>query len=476
MIVSHSTRTGFHSSLLCSFLCIAGSIQGAEKPLAPSSLEANEVFEAKKIWDIHLKFTAEDWKSMEPVNGPRPERGRNRSFLQGPDGGRNGIAAAFGITFNYVWADLEFGTESFRGIGIRHKGNGTFLSSRSSLKRSLKIDMNQFVKRQKLAGMTQLNLHNSVRDPSGMNESIAYGLFRKAGVPAPRTSYAKVYVTAPGLHERKYFGLYNLVEDVGSLFTEKHFHVSKGALLKPVTPNLFADLGSEWGDYNQTYDPKSKLSKRQKKRIIEICKFVSNSSRQEFANEIEKYFDLENLAKYLAMTVWLSDLDGILGPGQNYYLYLHPETQKFSFIAWDQDQTFGQFPRGTQEQREGLSINRPWNGRGAFLEKLFVSDKFKSKYLAALGSINNSIIRIPEIEKQVQELAGVLRESVKNESEERLKSFDKAASGKIFPLEMGPGFREPVQTTPLKSFMGARWKSVDDQLKGRSEGATIRGR
>ena len=32
--------------------------------------------------------------------------------------------------------------------------------------------------------MSQLNLHNSVRDPSFMNEAVAYRLFRDGGVPA----------------------------------------------------------------------------------------------------------------------------------------------------------------------------------------------------------------------------------------------------------------------------------------------------
>lgn len=461
---------------LFSSILIIGKVQSAEDSSSPSSVKADDVFNTKKIWEVHLKYTADDWKAMEPVNGPRPERGRNRSFLQGPDGGRNGIAAAFGITYNYVWADLEFGTESFRGIGVRYKGNGTFLSSRDSLKRSLKFDMNQFVKGQNLAGMTQINLHNSVRDPSGMNESIAYGLFRKAGIPAPRTSYAKVYVTVPGLHDQKYFGIYNLVEDVGSRFVQEHFKVSKGALLKPVTSNLFSDLGDDWSNYNQTYDPKTKLSGEQKKRIIETCKFVSESKEEEFSAGIEQYFDLENFAKYFAMTVWLSDLDGILGPGQNYYLYLHPETKNLSFIAWDQDQTFGQFPRGSQKQREDLSVNRPWNSRSSFLEKLFASNVFKTKYLAALREINTSVIQPNEIKKEVAELAEVLRDPIGKESKERLASFDKAASGEIYPLEMGPGYREPVPTTPLVPFVEARMKSVDSQLAGKSEGSTIRGR
>lgn len=467
---------------LFSFLTLFSSLiattnsRSAETSLPASNLDSAEIFNEKKIQSIHLKFTPEDWKSMEPVNGPRPERGRSRSFLQGPAGGRNGIAAAFGITYNYVWADIEFGADSFRGVGVRYKGNGTFLTSRDSLKRSLKIDMNQFVKGQKLAGMTQFNLHNSVRDPSGMNESVAYELFRKAGIPAPRTSHAEVYVTVPELYNRKYLGLYNLVEDVGSRLTTKKFNVSGGALLKPVTPNLFADLGDDWKNYKQSYDPKSKLSKKEKDRIIETCKFVSTSDDQKFATGISSYFDLDNFATYLAMTVWLSDLDGILGPGQNYYLYLHPKTHKFSFIAWDQDQTFGQFPRGTQAQREGLSINRPWNGRNSFLGKLFASESFKTKYLNAIQTINQSVIEIPEIERQVKSLSGMLHEFVEKESKERLQAFNKAVSGKSYPLVMGPGYREPVETIPLITFVKARRKSVKDQLSGKSEGATFSGR
>ena len=112
--------------------------------------------------------------------------------------------------------------------------------------------------------MSQLNLHNSVRDPSSMNETVAYGLFDKGGVLAPRTAYAKVFVTVPGKHDRKYFGLYTLVEDVSKEFAKEKLGVTKGAILKPVTPNLFADLGDDWKSYNQTYDPKGDLTKEQK--------------------------------------------------------------------------------------------------------------------------------------------------------------------------------------------------------------------
>ena len=70
-------------------------------------------------------------------------------------------------------------------------------------------------------------------------------------------------------------------------------------------------------------------------------------------------------------------------------------------------------------------------------------------------------------------LAAVLREPVAEESEERLAAFNKATAGEVFPLVMGPGFREPVQVRPIKMFVEPRWKSVKDQLAGESQGTTM---
>lgn len=443
-------------------------------PSSPGRSRPGEVFGFTNVWAVHLSFSPEQWEAMEPKQGGGPRGGGRRgSFLQGPEGGRNGIAAAFGIVFDYVHADLEFGGISLKDVGVRYKGNGTFLTSRESLKRSLKIDLNQFVKGQKLAGMSQLNLHNSVRDPGGMNEAVAYRLFRDGGLAAPRTAYAKVYVTVPGKHERRYFGLYNLVEDVGNAFAEERFGEKKGALLKPVTPNLFSDLGDDWKNYNQTYDPKGDLVEEQKRRGIEFSKLASSLPDADFAARLGDYIDLESFARYMAITAWLSDLDGILGPGQNYYLYLHPRTQKFTFIPWDQDQPFGQFPRGTQEQREGLSLRRPWSGENRFLERVFKSEAFYAAYLASLREFNNSLFGSERIDRQIHELAAVLRPAIAEESSERLSEFEKAVAGEEVSVTMGPGFNAPIAVKPLGSFVKARVASVADQLAGKSEGKVL---
>ncbi len=406
------------------------------------------------------------------AGGP-PPRGPGMN-LQGPEGKRNGLASAMGVEFKQAHADLEVEGQSFKDVAVRYKGNGTFMESRGSIKRSLKIDLNEFVKGQKLAGTTKLNLHNNVTDASWMNEVLSHRFFRDAGVPAPRTTYARVFVTVPGKYDRQYLGLYSIVENVDSNFVVDRFQTRIGAIFKPVTPSFFADLGDDWKLYNQTYDPKTKLTPEQERRIIDLSKLVSKADDSELAARIGDYIDFEEFARYMAALVCLVDLDGILGPGQNLYLFLHPGTQKISFIPWDLDHSFGQFPmRGTQEQREQLNIHRPWQGENRFLERLFKVESFKKLYLARLEVASKSLLLPERIGQQVDQLAAAIRPAVQEESAEKLERFAKVVAGEAPGSGgfAGFGFRAPSK--PIKAFVKIRAPSISEQLAGKSVGQTL---
>ena len=75
---------------------------------------------------------------------------------------------------------------------------------RGSDKISLKVDLNKYVKGQRLAGLTTINFQNNITDVGWMNEVLAYRLYRDAGALAPRTTYAQVYVTVEGQGEKRY--------------------------------------------------------------------------------------------------------------------------------------------------------------------------------------------------------------------------------------------------------------------------------
>src|SRR5207249_173459 len=130
------------------------------------------------------------------------------------------------------------------------------------------------------------------------------------------------------------------------------------------------------------------------------------ASDEQFASQLGQYLDLEEFARYMAVMVYLSDMDGMFGPGQNFYMYLDPKTQKFSFIPWDQDHSFGQFPmNSSQQQRENLSIHKPWIGRNRFLERVFHVEGFKSLYVARLQEFSKSIFEPERFALQVDEIA-----------------------------------------------------------------------
>ena len=414
-----------------------------------------------------------------PPQGGAPGGPGNRARgmnLQGPEGKRNGLASALGIEFEHVHADMQFAGSTLKDVSVRYKGNGTFLESRGSLKRSFKINLSKYVPGRKLAGITELNLHNNVTDPSWMNEVLSHRLHRDAGVPAPRTAYARVYVTVPGKHDRRYFGLYSIVEDVDKHFIEEHLGSSEGALFKPVSPTMFTDLGDNWAQYNQTYDPRGEVSAESKQRLISFCQFVSRASDAEFAAKLGDYVELDEFARFMSVMVWLSDLDGLLGPGQNLFVYLPKKTGKFVFIPWDQDHSFGQFGmRGTQEQRENLSIRKPWQGENPFLERVFKAEPFLKLYLAKMAEFSNGIFRPERFQAQDDEIAAAIRPAVREESEQKLARFEKVVAGESSqPVGGFGGFGGFMpQAKPIKPFVKVRAQSVVDQVAGKSEGQTL---
>jgi spore coat protein H len=417
--------------------------------------------------------------------------------LQGQEGKRNGLASAMGIEFPYVHADMDFEGRLFKNVAVRYKGNGTWMQSRGSLKRSLKVDLTEFGQSQKLAGVTKVNFHNNVTDSSWMNEVMSHRLFREAGVPAARTAFARIYVTVAGKYDRQYLGLYSVVENIDNNFAQERFGTRKGALLKPVTRDLFNYIGDDWAKYKQTYDPKTGLSQKEIRRVIDFAKLLANAADAELAAQLGNYLDLDEFARFMAVTVWLSTMDSILGPGQNYYVYLHPETHKFEFMPWDLDHSFGQFGMmGSQEQREQLSIHQPWQGQNRFLERVFKVAAFKQLYLAKLDEFSQTIFRPERFPRQVDEIAAAIRPAIKDESETKLARFDQAVSGEpVEPMRLGepPGGPQPGSSEdgpgprfggpggpfrpakPIKTFVTARAQSVVDQLAGKSEGQTMSG-
>jgi spore coat protein H len=395
-------------------------------PTNVTSIRPAEFFAPAKVWTAHLSMSADAWEAMQPRSGTGGGLGGGfGSRFLGPPGGRNGVAARQGIEFDYVRATLRIEDWTFRDVAVRYKGNGSYLRATraGSDKISLKVDLNKHVKGQKLAGLTTLNFQNNITDVGWMNEVLAYRLYRDAGALAPRTTYARVYLAVEGQREARYLGLYSISENVDENFFEERFGTRKGAILKPSTQELFTDWGPDWSAYNQSYDPKTDLTETQKQRVIALGRLVSGASDAEFAATIGDYVDLDDFARYFAVLVWLANHDSLLQNGQNFYTYLHPDTNRMHFIAWDQDFSFG-----NARNNGAWSIHDAWSGN-RFLSRLYNLDAFRSKYLARMTDFSERLFVRDRFMQQVGEIGPAIRPSVALEGAEWLGGLDRVVAG-----------------------------------------------
>jgi hypothetical protein len=395
-------------------------------PTNITSIRAAEFFTLTKVWTVHLSMSADAWRAMQPRYGVTAGSGGFGNRFLGPPGGRNGVAARQGIEFDYVRATLRIDDWTFRDVAVRYKGNGSYLRATraGSDKISLKVDLNKHVRGQKLAGLTTINFQNNITDVGWMNEVLAYRLYRDAGALAPRTTYAQVYLAVEGQRDARYLGLYSVSENVDENFFDERFGTRKGAILKPSTQELFTDWGPDWSVYNQSYDPKTDLSESQKQRVIALGRLVSSASDAEFAAAIGEYVDLDDFARYFAVLVWLANHDSLLQNGQNFYTYLHPDTNRMHFIAWDQDFSFG-----NTRNNGTWSIHYPWSGNNRFLARLYNLEAFRSKYLARMTEFSERLFVPDRFGRQVREIGPAIRPSVALEGAEWLEGLDRVVNG-----------------------------------------------
>ena len=439
---------------------------------------AADLFSTTNFWTVHLRFAPGQWAAIEPrqIEPLEQQRGPGSRFeLRNPAARRNGLSGVRGIEFDWVHGTLEFEDRSIPDVAIRYKGNGTYLRSQQTAKRPFKVDLDEFSPNAPLAGRTTLNFANLVVDDSCLHDTLGYEMYRDAGVPAPRTSFARLFLTT-GDAPPDYLGVYALVENVDKPFAEERFGTRQGALFKPVTTELFSDLGDDWSAYDGIYDPKNRLTRAQSDRVIEFARLLTHADDSVFAARVGEFVDLEEFARFLAVTVLLSSYDGFLNNGQNFCLWLSPDTRQFQFIPWDLDNAWGKFgSTGSAPDRAQASIRRPWMGRHRLLERIMAVPEFERRYLQSLETLLATVFIPERLHRRVDELAALLRPVVAEESPRKFARFEQAVSMTSLaePGAEGREFGRNRRPHPLKWFITERARSVREQLAGTSEGVIL---
>ena len=448
----------------------AASTRPATRPAGPSRAIPNspgKFFGLDRVWTIHIRVSQSGWKTMQPSRMPRflmlnrPTTGptTRRVYEEGDRLEPN----PFGLMFAYVRGEVEFEGRRITDVGIRFKGNSSFLSAGEGRRRPFKLDFSRFVDGQTVAGLRAINLHNNAFDPSQMREALSYAVYRDAGVPAPRTAWALVYLTIDGQCNGEYLGMYTIVEPVDEQFLKNNFDSRKGLLVKPEGAlGGLPFLGDKWAAYEARYRPRSRPTTRTAGALIELARLVNQADDKTFAEQIESLVDVDEFLRYLAATTVLSNLDSILTTAHNFYLYIDPRTNRASFIPWDLNLSLGAFTTFlSAQQQTQLSIAHPHMDKHLFIDRILAIEKFRATYRKHLAKLLERGFEPDKLCATIDRIARVL------------KKGDEAArlAGKLGSATTRPALTFWLAPAPpLKDFVRARADSVRMQLAGQSEG------
>ena len=461
----------FYSVIFFTVAMALGQALGqGEKPSAgPESL-----FGLDNVIDVHIRIEPEEWAKLQPPKGTKMDFGVAIQGLMADalTGGhfrsekstRPGLAGYLGVDHQYGKAEITIDGETVKGIGLRYKGNGTFLEyveGDVTRRLSFKIDFNEYDDELEFRDLTKVNLNNNSTDPSLMREPLSYELFREAGIHCSRVGYAKVSLTISGKVDRQPHGLYTMVEQVDKRFLKDRYGSAKGLLMKPSTFGAFRYFGEEWDEYEVGFVPKTKPTEEQKQRVIEFARLIHKSEDDAFEEEVESYLDVDQFLRFLAVNVLLTNLDSFLGGSQNHYIYLEPDSNKFQFFPWDMDISFGVFPfNGTPETRRKLSIDHPGGKGHTLIERVLNIPRHKKIYHDYLDTYLNTIFAEDKMHQQIEKVGEFVRPMVKINGPKATDGFDGV-------LADSPKWYEEH---PIKFFVTKRRESVRRQLDGESEG------
>jgi spore coat protein H len=280
----------------------------------------------------------------------------------------------------YVPATFRDGDTVYTNVAIRLKGAaGSFRPVDD--RPALTLNFDKYVQGQDFHGIEKLHLNNSVQDPSYMTELICGELFLAAGVPAARTSHARVELNGRDL------GLYVLKEGFDKTFLKRHFknpngNLYDGGFLREITDPLEIDSGKDNG-YTDL------------KALVRAAEESDPSAR---LAALEKVLDVDRFLTFMALEVITWDWDGYPMKHNNYRVYNNVDTGKIVFFPHGMDQMFWEPQGPIFPQFDGLVARA-----------LMGTQEGRRRYREKIGTLLTNVYDVAKITNRIQEVHTRLR-------------------------------------------------------------------
>lgn len=223
---------------------------------------------------------------------------------------------------------------------------------------SFSIDLNAARPGGTLRGLKKVKLNNMVQDPAGVHEYITYNLFRAAGVVAPRSGYAQVYVNG------EYYGVYANVEAEDDVFLTRNFGEA-GNLYEGAYGVDFYDGYESYFECDECAYPDDRSD------ITAVTNVLDGDPSDAGIAALDQLIDLDEFLSDLAVEAVALHWDGYT-TANNYRIFHDPGQDRFVLLPWGVDQTW------IDEYYD------PWSGYGRVLTFCIANPSCEARYEARM--------------------------------------------------------------------------------------------
>lgn len=323
----------------------------AEVPESESpTLTDVDVFDSNRLLDVEIEISESDWDKL---------RGQGRNFASAL------LKERPPSPYTWFSANVTVNGDRFENVGLRKKG---FIGSQDSERPSLKIKFDEFQKQVGISGIDRLTLNNNKQDRGLVSQSLTYELFREAGLPASRTSLARVSVNGTTL------GIYTNVESIKRPMLKRNFGSSEGKLYEGTVADLFLDELDTLEAKHSAAEARDEL-----RRVAELV----DGEKAIAVDNLEKYLDVEGFLKFWAIESLIGFWDGYTNNQNNYFVYFNDLDGKLHFLPWGADSAWTY----ANPARMFLTAPASVNNKSVLANRLFHTDGIAERYRATMQSL-----------------------------------------------------------------------------------------
>jgi spore coat protein H len=308
---------------------------------------------------------------------------------------------------NRVPCTIVFDGVTLPGSGIRKKGGNGSLRPLAD-KPAFSIKFNEFVKGQKLHGLSKLLLNNAVQDWSFLNEHIVYELARREGVAAPLTAHG--LVTFNG----KPYGLYVVREAINDDFLRRVFGAGndKGNLYE-------GGFGVDFVNSPQEMELKDEVEEaRSRADLQEVARLARETPDARWFAVMSGKLDLPGFMTAMALEWHVGQWDGGFFQPNNYYIYNHPGRKVFVYIMVGMDLVLD-------------SNLDDWDSRSFVARKVLALPETVRPYQAALARVLANL-NVADVNARIDAAARTIRSHTPTDARTRAdyRNFEDNLAGR----------------------------------------------